>query len=57
MDAHTGKNVCEKTQQIAPLNPDLVMMKSYLKEQLGDQVEQLGNVLMKPCIFIVKMVQ
>ena len=29
-------------EQIAPLNPDLVMMKSYLKEQLGDQVEQLG---------------
>jgi iron complex transport system substrate-binding protein len=29
-------------EQIAPLNPDLVMMKSYLKEQLGNQVEQLG---------------
>lgn len=29
-------------EQIAPLKPDLVMMKSYLKEQLGDQVEQLG---------------
>ena len=29
-------------EQIAPLNPDLVMMKSNLKEQLGDQVEQLG---------------
>lgn len=33
-------------EQIAPLNPDLVMMKSYLKEKLGDQVEQLGiNVI------------
>lgn len=29
-------------EQIAPLNPDLVMMKSNLKEQLGDQVELLG---------------
>lgn len=29
-------------EQIAPLNPDLVMMKAYLKEQLGDQVEKLG---------------
>lgn len=29
-------------EQIAPLNPDLVMMKSNLKNQLGDQVEQLG---------------
>lgn len=29
-------------EQIAPLNPDLVIMKSYLKEQLGDQVELLG---------------
>jgi len=29
-------------EQIAPLNPDLVMMKVYLKEQLGDQVEKLG---------------
>jgi iron complex transport system substrate-binding protein len=29
-------------EQIAPFRPDLVMMKSYLKEQLGDQVEQLG---------------
>lgn len=29
-------------EQIAPVNPDLVMMKSYLKEQLGDQVELLG---------------
>jgi len=29
-------------EQIAPLNPDLVLMKSYLKEQLGDQVELLG---------------
>jgi len=29
-------------EQIAPVNPDLVMMKSYLKGQLGDQVEKLG---------------
>jgi iron complex transport system substrate-binding protein len=29
-------------EQIAPANPDLVLMKSYLKEQLGDQVELLG---------------
>jgi len=29
-------------EQIAPLNPDLVMLKVYLKEQLGDQVEKLG---------------
>ena len=29
-------------EQIAPINPDLVLMKSYLKEQLGDQVELLG---------------
>ena len=29
-------------EQIAPLNPDLVMIKAYLKEQLGDQVEKLG---------------
>lgn len=29
-------------EQIAPLNPDLVMMKAYLKEQLGDQIEKLG---------------
>lgn len=29
-------------EQIAPVNPDLVMMKSYLKEQLGNQVELLG---------------
>jgi iron complex transport system substrate-binding protein len=29
-------------EQIAPFHPDLVMMKSYLKEKLGDQVEQLG---------------
>lgn len=29
-------------EQIAPLNPDLVMMKAYLKDQLGDQVEKLG---------------
>lgn len=29
-------------EQIAPLNPDLVIMKSYLKEKLGDQVELLG---------------
>ena len=29
-------------EQIAPANPDLVLMKSYLKEQQGDQVELLG---------------
>lgn len=29
-------------EQIAPVNPDLVMMKLNLKEQLGDQVELLG---------------
>ena len=29
-------------EQIAPFKPDLVMMKSYLKEELGDQVEKLG---------------
>jgi len=29
-------------EQIAPLNPDLVMMKSYLKGELGDQFELLG---------------
>lgn len=29
-------------EQIAPFQPDLVMMKSYLKQQLGDQVELLG---------------
>jgi iron complex transport system substrate-binding protein len=29
-------------EQIAPLKPDLVIMKSYLKEKLGDQIEQLG---------------
>ncbi len=29
-------------EQIAPFNPDVVLMKSYLKEKLGDPVEQLG---------------
>lgn len=29
-------------EQIAPLNPDVVLMKSYLQKSLGDSVEQLG---------------
>lgn len=29
-------------EQIAPLNPDLVMMKSYLKDKLGAQIEEIG---------------
>lgn len=29
-------------EQIAPLNPDLVMMKSYLKDELGAQIEEIG---------------
>ncbi len=29
-------------EQIAPLNPDLVMMKSYLKDSVGAQFEQIG---------------
>jgi iron complex transport system substrate-binding protein len=29
-------------EQIAPLKPDIVLMKSYLKTDLGDPIEQLG---------------
>ena len=29
-------------EQIAPLTPDVVLMKSYLQKSLGDPVEQLG---------------
>lgn len=29
-------------EQIAPLQPDVVLLKSYLKESLGDPLEQLG---------------
>lgn len=29
-------------EQVAPLNPDLVLMKSYLKDKLGAQFEQIG---------------
>ncbi|HOV06496.1 MAG TPA: ABC transporter substrate-binding protein [Anaerolineaceae bacterium] len=29
-------------EQLAPLNPDVVLLKSYLKETLGDPLEQVG---------------
>jgi len=29
-------------EQIAPLKPDLVILKSYMKDRLGDSLEQLG---------------
>ena len=29
-------------EQIAPLNPDLVILKSFLKDSLGDPIEKLG---------------
>jgi iron complex transport system substrate-binding protein len=29
-------------EQIAPLNPDLVVMKTYMKESLGDSLEAIG---------------
>lgn len=41
----SGVSVLETSaavEQIAPLNPDVVLMKSYLKKSLGDSFEQLG---------------
>lgn len=29
-------------EQIAPLNPDVVLLKSYLKDSMGDTIEQVG---------------
>jgi iron complex transport system substrate-binding protein len=38
----TALETTSSVEQIAPLNPDVVLMKSYLKKSLGDSVEQLG---------------
>jgi iron complex transport system substrate-binding protein len=38
----TALETSAAVEQIAPLNPDVVLMKSYLKKSLGDSVEQLG---------------
>jgi iron complex transport system substrate-binding protein len=38
----TVLNTDATAEQIAPLNPDLVMMKSYLKDGLGAQIEEIG---------------
>jgi len=38
----TALDTSAAVEQIAPLNPDVVLMKSYLQKSLGDSVEQLG---------------
>ena len=37
-----GLETSAAAEQIAPFNPDVVLMKSYLKESLGDSLEQIG---------------
>lgn len=47
--AYADKAVLERNtgpEQIAALNPDVVVMKSFMKERLGDGVEQLGLPVM-----------
>lgn len=44
-DAFEEKLVLEKgagVEQIAPLDPDLVILKTVMKEQVGDQLEEIG---------------
>lgn len=38
----TAIETTSSAEQIAPLAPDVVLMKSYLQKSLGDPVEQLG---------------
>ncbi len=38
----TAVETSASAEQIAPLNPDVVLMKSYLQKSLGDPIEQLG---------------
>jgi iron complex transport system substrate-binding protein len=38
----TQLETTSSSEQIAPLQPDVVLLKSYLKESLGDPLEQLG---------------
>lgn len=42
IDTKTGLENTVSAEQIAPLNPDLVIMKDYLKDSLGTPLETLG---------------